>query len=132
MASNAVSEAKAMISAVLPHSPAPAAKPKPRVIAAAAPRRGNSPAVVQLGAYGSPDRVLAAWNGSAKKYGALKAYLPMSAKFASPKGVFYRLSVRGFASDAEARELCMSLRRQGAACFVRNSAGDQPVQYASR
>jgi len=132
MASNAVSEAKAMISAVMPHSPAPAMKPKPRVIAAAAPRRGNSPAVVQLGAYGSPDRVLAAWNGSAKKYGALKAYLPMSAKFASPKGVFYRLSVRGFTSDAEARNLCMSLRRQGAACFVRNTAGDTPVQYASR
>lgn len=132
MALNAVSEAKAMISAVMPHSPAPAMKPKPRVIAAAAPRRGNSPAVVQLGAYGSADRVLAAWNGSAKKYDALKAYLPMSAKFASPRGVFYRLSVRGFASDAEARNLCMSLRRQGAACFVRNTAGDQPVQYASR
>ena len=132
MASNVVSEAKAVLSAVLPHSPVPAAKPKPRVIAAAAPRRGNSPAVVQLGAYGSPGRVLAAWNGSAKKYGALKAYLPMSAKFASPKGVFYRLSVRGFASDSEARNLCMSLRRQGAACFVRNTAGDQPVQYASR
>ena len=73
-----------------------------------------------------------AWNGSAKKYGALKAYMPMSAKFASPKGVFYRLSVRGFASDADARNLCMALRRQGAACFVRNTAGDQPVNIAMR
>ena len=63
------------------------------------------------------------------KYGALKAYLPMSARFASPKGVFYRLSVRGFASDREARNLCMSLRRQGGSCFVRNVAGDAPVQY---
>jgi cell division septation protein DedD len=121
-----------VFASVLPDSPAPAAKPaKPRVIAAAV-RRGNSPAVVQLGAYGSPGRVLAAWNGTAAKYGALKAYLPMSARFASPKGIFYRLSVRGFGSDAEARNLCMSLHRKGASCFVRNVAGDQPVQYASR
>ena len=132
MAANAMSDVKAVFASVIPHSQAPAAKPKPRVAAAPAPRRGNSPAVVQLGAYGSPDRVLAAWNGNAKKYGALKAYLPMSAKFASPKGVFYRLSVRGFASDADARNLCMSLRRQGAACFVRNVAGDTPVNIAMR
>ena len=132
MAANAMSDVKAVFASVIPRSQAPAAKPKPRVAAAPAPRRGNSPAVVQLGAYGSPDRVLAAWNGNAKKYGALKAYLPMSAKFASPKGVFYRLSVRGFASDADARNLCMSLRRQGAACFVRNVAGDAPVNIAMR
>jgi hypothetical protein len=132
-AATAVAEAKAVFAAVMPHSKAPAAKPaKPRAVAAAAVRRGNSPAVVQLGAYGSPNRVLAAWNGTAAKYGALKAYVPMSAKFASPKGIFYRLSVRGFASDAEARNMCMSLRRKGGSCFVRNSAGDQPVQYASR
>jgi Flp pilus assembly protein TadD len=131
-AATAVSEARAVFASVLPHSPAPVARPaKPRVVAAAA-RRGNSPAVVQLGAYASPGRVLAAWNGTAAKYGALKAYLPMSARFASPKGIFYRLSVRGFGSDAEARNLCMSLHRKGASCFVRNSAGDQPVQYASR
>jgi len=132
LASSAVAEAKAVLASVMPHHPAPVAKPKPRVVVAAAARRGNSPAVVQLGAYGSPDRVLAAWNGSARKYGALKAYMPMSAKFASPKGIFYRLSVRGFTSDADARNLCMALRRQGASCFVRNTAGDQPVQYASR
>ena len=132
MASTAVADVKAVFAAVMPHSQAPAAKPRPRVIPAAAPRRGNSPAVVQLGAYGSPGRVLAAWNGNAAKYGALKAYLPMSARFASPKGIFYRLSVRGFASDAEARNLCMSIRRKGASCFVRNTAGDTPVNIAMR
>ncbi|MEP6982918.1 MAG: tetratricopeptide repeat protein [Sphingomicrobium sp.] len=132
-AATAVAEAKAVFASVMPHSKAPAVKPaKPRAVAAAAVRRGNSPAVVQLGAYGSPNRVLAAWNGTAAKYGALKVYIPMSARFASPKGIFYRLSVRGFASDAEARNMCMALRRKGGSCFVRNSAGDQPVQYASR
>jgi len=66
LASSAVAEAKAVLASVMPHHPAPVAKPKPRVVVAAAARRGNSPAVVQLGAYGSPDRVLAAWNGSAR------------------------------------------------------------------
>jgi D-alanyl-D-alanine carboxypeptidase len=93
---------------------------------------GKSPIVVQLGAYQSANRVMAAWNGDARKFGALKAYLPMSARFASPKGTFYRLSVRGFSGLAEARALCTSVRGQGGSCFVRNSAGDAPVQFASR
>lgn len=134
MASNAFSEAKAALASVLPHSPAPAAKPvKPRVAAARpAVRNGNSPAVVQLGAYGSPERVLTAWNGQARKFGALNAYRPMSAKFATAKGTFYRLSVRGFSSVGEANALCVSIRRNGGSCFVRNFAGDRPVQMASR
>jgi hypothetical protein len=134
MAANAYSEAKAAIASVLPHSQPPAARPvKPRVAAARqAVRNGNSPAVVQLGSYGSPHRVLTAWDGQARKFDALKAYLPMSAKFASPRGTFYRLSVRGFHSVGEANALCVSIRRQGGSCFVRNSAGDRPVQMASR
>jgi Flp pilus assembly protein TadD len=135
LASTAVTEAKAVFASILPHSEAPAPKPvKPRraVIAAAAPHRGKSPVVVQLGAFQSPGSVLTAWNGAAHKYGALKAYLPTSARFASPKGTFYRLSVRGFDSLGEANSLCNSLRRKGGSCFVRNFAGDAPVQYASR
>jgi Flp pilus assembly protein TadD len=129
LAATAVSEAKAVLAAVMPASK-PAAKPsKPRRAVAA--RRGNSPAVVQLGAYGSPERVLAAWNATARKYSGLKNYTPMSARFASPKGTFYRLSVRGFESDRAARLTCESLRRKGASCFVRNVAGDTPVHYAS-
>ena len=137
MAANAYSNAKAAIASVLPHSLAPAPKPaKPRFTASVqrttAVRRGNSPAVVQLGAYGSAQRVLAAWNGQARKYGALKAYLPMSARFATQKGTFYRLSVRGFASIGEANSLCNAIRHQGGSCFVRNFAGDAPVRFASR
>ena len=134
LAQSAVSQAQAVI-ASFTHS-APLA-PKPAVVRrapvqTAAPRRGNSTAVVQLGAYGSPQRVLTAWNGQARKYEALKAYLPMSARFSSAKGTFYRLSVRGFDSVGQASALCTSLRHQGGTCFVRNLAGDTPVQYASR
>jgi D-alanyl-D-alanine carboxypeptidase len=131
LAASAVSEAKAVIASVLPHSEAPVAKPRRAVAQAAAPK-GNSSVVVQLGAYGSPERVLTAWDGAARKFSALKDYPPMSARFASPKGTFYRLSVRGFNSVAEAKTMCASLRREGGTCFVRNFAGDQPVQYAAR
>lgn len=130
MASVAVSQAKAVLASVLPHEQV---KPS-RVTASARPsvRSGKFPAVVQLGAYRSPEGVLAAWNGAAHKYGALRAYLPMSARFASPKGTFYRLSVKGFDSLGDAHSLCNSLRREGGNCFVRNFAGDAPVNFASR
>ncbi len=95
-------------------------------------RAGNSSAVVQLGAYGNAQRVAAAWNVAAHRFGALKGYSPMSARFDSAKGPVYRLSVKGFASDREARAVCESLRNSGASCFVRNVAGDRPVQLASR
>ena len=130
----AVSKAKEAISAILPYHWAPAAKPAKAHVAAAKPatRFGKLSAVVQLGSYQSSERVLAAWQGAARKYGELKAYAPMSARFASPKGTFYRLSVRGFDTLGEANALCNSVRHQGGSCFVRNFAGDAPVQYASR
>jgi Flp pilus assembly protein TadD len=133
LAQSAVTEAKAVI-ASFTHTAPIAAKPAAirRAPAHAAAARGNSPAVVQLGAYGSPERVLTAWNKQAHKYGALKAYMPMSARFASPKGTFYRLSVQGFTSLGQANALCSELRHQGGTCFVRNVAGDTPVQYAAR
>jgi hypothetical protein len=136
LAASAVAQARAVI-ASFTHSPrvAPAsaaAHRAPAPVRTAAIRRGSSPTVVQLGAYGSPDRVLAAWNGQARKYSALKSYLPMSARFSSPKGTFYRLSVQGFDSLGEANALCTRLKQEGASCFVRNAAGDAPVQYASR
>jgi Flp pilus assembly protein TadD len=109
---------------------APAAAKRPLMREAAA-RRGNSTAVVQLGAFSNPKSVLAAWNSASHRYGALRAYAPMSARFVSAKGTFFRLSVHGFGSASEAEALCSSLHRAGATCFVRNVAGDTPVQIAS-
>jgi Flp pilus assembly protein TadD len=93
---------------------------------------GKSTAVVQLGAYGSRDRVAAAWNNAARRYSALRAYMPVSARFQSAKGLFYRLSVKGFQSPDQAKNLCIALRRAGGSCFVRDVAGDAPVQLALR
>ena len=95
-------------------------------------RRGNSQAVVQLGAYANPQRVTTAWAAAAKRYAAVRGYSPMSARFDGPKGTVYRLSLKGFASDRDARLLCESLRQAGGSCFVRNVAGDAPVQFAWR
>ena len=93
---------------------------------------GNSTSVVQIGAFGSPQRVTAAWNAASKRHALLRAYSPMSARFNSAKGLVYRLSVRGFDNAEQAKDLCLSLRRAGGSCFVRTVAGDVPVRIASR
>jgi Flp pilus assembly protein TadD len=115
----------------------PKAQTKPaKVVAKLKPARvrhdGNSTAVVQIGAYGSPQRVAAAWDAASKRYSMLRDYSPMSARFNSSKGLVYRLSVKGFTGPSEAKNLCVSLRRAGANCFVRSVAGDAPVRFASR
>jgi hypothetical protein len=58
--------------------------------------------------------------------------MPVSARFNSAQGPVYRLSVKGFSSPDQAKSLCVGLRRAGGSCFVRNVAGDAPVQFASR
>jgi cell division septation protein DedD len=100
--------------------------------AAAQANARNSKVVVQLGAYSSRDRVQVAWKKATARYGYLKGYTPVSAKFAGANGTFYRLSVKGFASDRDARSFCSKLQASGRACFVRSTAGDAPVQFASR
>ncbi|MEO5772584.1 MAG: tetratricopeptide repeat protein [Sphingomicrobium sp.] len=130
-------------------APAAKAPPAPRVVApavraaafvptrvpvrpAAFKAQGRSTAVVQLGAYGSPQRVASAWNDAARRYSALRAYMPVSARFQNGRNIFYRLSVKGFQSPDQAKNLCIALRRSGGSCFVRNVAGDAPVQIAMR
>jgi Flp pilus assembly protein TadD len=96
----------------------------------AAVNRSN--AVVQLGAYSSPDRVTSAWETLTKRYPALAEHTPMRARFDGPKGTVWRLSIKGFASQREARKRCELLQSRGGNCFVRTVAGDAPVQLASR
>ena len=77
-------------------------------------------------------RVAGAWNAAARRYSGLKNYAPVSARFSTAKGTFYRLSVQGFANGGEASRLCQSIRNAGGTCFVRTVAGDRPMQIASR
>jgi Flp pilus assembly protein TadD len=109
-------------------------EPLPKLRGAAAPRavNGKSRAVVQLGAYSSRERIAFAWNKVSGKHGSLKRYTPVTARFTGGEGVVYRLSVKGFDSDRDAINLCASLKRAGATCFVRSVSGDAPVQFAAR
>jgi hypothetical protein len=95
-------------------------------------RSGKSTAVVQIGSYSSPQRVQAAWNDLSRRYPGLNRYRPVSARFVSSKGTFYRLAIKGFADSGDAQDMCSSLRGKGKTCFVRRVAGDSPVQMASR
>ena len=137
-AAQAVAEAPAALAELAGFTPKAQPKKKARSVRVALPRasspraKGNSTAVVQLGAYGSPARVATAWNDAARRYSALRAYSPVSARFNSSKGLVYRLSVKGFGNAEQAKELCQSLRRAGGECFVRSVAGDAPVRLASR
>lgn len=94
--------------------------------------KGKSGAVVQIGAYSSRERIAAAWNKASGKHAALKRFVPVTARFDGAQGTVYRLSVKGFANEREAVNLCSSLKRAGRDCFVRNTSGDAPVQFASR
>jgi len=106
--------------------------PKLRKASASRSATGKSKTVVQLGAYSSRDSIAAAWSKVSGKYGSLKGFTPVTARFSGARGTVYRLSVKGFDSEAEARSLCASLKRSGRDCFVRSVSGDAPVQLASR
>ena len=96
------------------------------------PRAGKSRAVVQLGAFSSRGRIEQAWSKASSNYSELRGYTPVSARFDTAKGTVYRLSIKGFGSDHDARLLCESLKRSGRSCFVRAVSGDVPLQFAWR
>jgi hypothetical protein len=125
----AASEVSAVVKAFMPKK-APAARPakahRP------APRRvGPGDAVMQIASYRSPQQVTAGWNRLTQRYPALRAYLPLRARFDSANGTYWRLSIQGFSSQREAMERCALLKNRGGHCFVRNFAGDRPVEIAS-
>lgn len=104
----------------------------PEIRKAALQVRGHSGAVVQLGAYSSRARIAAAWNHVSGRFGQLRSFQPMTASFAAPQGMVYRLSVRGFANQGQAIAVCASVKRSGGNCFVRAASNDTPVELASR
>lgn len=123
--------ALASIEAVLP---APMARSVGRTIraAASAPTTLKGRYVVQLGAFAGAGRVERAWNIAVGRMDRLSNYVPASTPFAVAGGTLTRLSVGGFATRGPATALCDSLRRAGGSCFVRATAGDAPVRWASR
>jgi hypothetical protein len=88
--------------------------------------------VVQIGAYRNARQVEQAWARAHRNYGFADNQ-PLSTTVSIPgKGTFHRLAVAGFAGPIDAARLCQSIRGKGGACFVRATAGDAPVRWASR
>lgn len=125
----AANEVSAVVKALVPKK-APVAHPvKAHRVA---PRRvGPGDAVMQIASYRSPQQVTAGWNHLTQRYPALRAYLPLRARFDSANGTYWRLSIQGFSNQREAMERCQQLKSHGGKCFVRNFAGDKPVEIAS-
>ena len=126
----AAHNAEATVAAFMPHTAPPVARPKARHIAAAA-HHGNSGIVMQVASYRSPQQVSEGWSNLTQRFPALRAYLPLRARFDSPKGTFWRLSIQGFDNQREAIARCTVLKSRGGHCFVRGAAGDAPVEIAS-
>ncbi|HYZ48496.1 MAG TPA: SPOR domain-containing protein [Sphingomonas sp.] len=88
--------------------------------------------VVQLGAFSSQGAAEGAWSQAVARVDALASMTPSAATFAKDGRTLYRLSVGGFATRVGAAAFCERLRARGGQCFVRESAGDAPLQWAKR
>lgn len=89
--------------------------------------------VVQIGAFSTPKNVERAWGMAIDRFPDAAERVPLSTTVTIPgRGMFYRLSVSGFDSRAEANALCGAIRAKDGECFVRETAGDAPVRWASR
>lgn len=87
---------------------------------------------VQLGAYDSLGIAKEKW-GSLKKRNGVLASFPASSHAATVNGRnFYRLTVNGLATRADATSLCTQLKAQGQTCFVRAMGGGESIQWASK
>lgn len=127
----AAQEVSSVVQAIMPKKVAPAQHAKPHRVAAFHRRTGKGTAVMQIGSYRSPEQVMAGWHNLTQRYPALRSYVPSKARFDSPKGTFWRLSIQGFDNQRDAIERCNMLKSRGGQCFVRNFAGDAPVEIAS-
>ena len=110
--------------------------PAPPVFSRQAPRPanvrdGNSRFVVQLGAFSNEGNAERAWQQVERQF-ALGNRAPMTTTIAINGRTLHRVSVAGFASQADAARMCQSIRARGGACFVRANAGDASVRWAAR
>lgn len=94
-------------------------------------RRGDSPFVVQLGAFSNENNAERAWQQADQRF-ALAGHVPLTTTIDINGRTLHRVSVSGFATRSDAARLCDSIRTRGGACFVRANAGDASVRWAAR
>lgn len=87
---------------------------------------------IQLGAFDSLGIAKEKWAAASRAHDALREF-PASSQAAAVKGrTFYRLTVNGLATRAEALSVCANLRAAGQGCFVRSMNPTENVQWAAK
>ncbi len=114
-----------------PRFSAPSAEAPARVMAQAFDAKNPSGWAVQLGAYDSLGIAKEKWDVLKKRNGQLAAF-PASSHSATVKGrTYYRLTVNGLKSRADASKLCGELKARGQSCFIRQMGGET-IQWAAK
>ncbi|NJC33237.1 Flp pilus assembly protein TadD [Sphingomonas jejuensis] len=119
-------------------SAAPTVRASVAVAIAAAERRRqprpsaapSAQAIVQIGAFASPALARMGWETARRRMPELARFSSTGATLSRPGATLYRLGVSGFAGRGEAVALCERFRRTGGSCFVRQAAGDRPLEQA--
>jgi Flp pilus assembly protein TadD/cell division septation protein DedD len=110
----------------------PVAQPAVRFQRAAFVRPTGGRFVVQIGAFSSRAVAEDGWTRAVRRVSAFGGMTPSTAVFQKAGTTFYRLSVSGFDTRATAVTFCERFRSRGGQCFVREQAGDAPLQWAQR
>lgn len=124
-----------IVQAIMPRMPEIAPRPVQAVArfqraAFVQPQGGRF--VVQIGAYDSLGVAEDGWTRAVRRNAALSEFTPSTAVFVKGGTTFYRLSVGGFTTRGTAVTFCEQYRARGGHCFVREQAGDAPLQWAGR
>jgi len=109
--------------ATAPPQAAQAAKaatpPAPSAAATAASRAVSGAAVLQLGAFESPELANGAWAAFRARYPSVAGLSPdVQRADLGAKGIVYRLRIGPFADRAAATDACVELKAAGGNCFV--------------
>jgi Flp pilus assembly protein TadD len=108
-----------------------AARPRLASAIVPLPRPGTAGRfVVQLGAFSNPQNAERAWAQAERRFG-LASGEPRTTTIAIGGRTLHRVSIGGFGDRAGAARVCASIQSRGGACFVRATAGDAPVRWAS-
>lgn len=110
-----------------------ATRPSAPIFARANPavRFDSGAYVVQIGAFSNDTNAEAGWLTLSLRYG-LRGRAPVTTTIDVGGRTLHRVAIAGLAGEAEARQLCASIKAEGGACFVRQRAGDASIRWAAR
>ncbi len=98
-----------------------AATPEPEAPAAEVPAAEAQPSgwMVQIASANSEDAAWSTWKKMQKRHGILKDLKPIVVKAdLGAKGIVYRIRLKGFENQTNAKGACGDLKKNGVECFV--------------